>query len=83
MPQCLQPRIEIKQFLATFEQTGYQRDYKSVPFFGTVMGFDAKIPPGFVPIARDFICQPFNTFCSNDNNTIASIGKQGNTWRCS
>ncbi len=72
---------EIRQGLMTFDGVGFQRDYKLVPVFGRVLGFDAKIPAGFQPISREFRCEPFNAFCPSSNNTIASISKQGNKLR--
>jgi hypothetical protein len=72
---------EIQQSLATVEGIGFHRDYKFVPIFGPLVGFDAKVPPGYKPIPREFRCEPFNAFCPSDNNTIASISKQGSNWR--
>jgi hypothetical protein len=72
---------EIRQDLATFEGVGFHRDYKFVPIFGPMRGFDAKIPPGYRPIPREFRCEAFNAFCPSDNNRIVSVSKQGNNWR--
>jgi hypothetical protein len=72
---------EIRQGIATFEGVGFHRDYKFVPIFGPMIGFDAKIPPGYKPISREFRCEAFNAFCPSDKNTIASISKQGSNWR--
>lgn len=72
---------EMQLGLATFEGIGFHRDYKLVPVFGEVLGFDAKIPPGYKPIPFEFVCEPYNSFCPSHNNTIASISKQGSNWR--
>jgi len=73
---------EIQQGLATFEGVGFQRDYQLVPVFGPVMGFNAKIPPGVQPFPPGFTCIPNRSaFCPTDNNTIASVSKQGTNWR--
>ena len=52
-----------------------------MPVFGGVFGFDAKVPSGYEPISREFMCEPFNAFCPSSGNTIASISKQGNNIR--
>ena len=72
---------DIRQGLATFEGVGFHRDYKFIPVFGLVRGFDAKLPPGYKGIPADFQCEPFNAFCPSYNNRIASIVKQGANWR--
>ncbi len=72
---------EIRQGLPSFERASYHRDYKFVPVFGLVRGFTAKLPPGYKPIPPEFVCERNNAFCPTDNNTIASVSKQGNNWR--
>jgi hypothetical protein len=72
---------DIRQGLTTFEGIGFHRDYKFIPVFGPLIGFDAKLPPGYKPIPREFYCEAFNAFCPSDNNRIASISKQGTNWR--
>jgi hypothetical protein len=72
---------EIRQGLATFEGIGFHRDYKFVPIFGPLVGFDTKVPAGYKPIPREFRCEPGNAFCPSDNNRIVSVSKQGNNWR--
>jgi len=72
---------EIRQGLPTFERAGYHRDYKLIPVFGPMAGFDSKLPPGYKPIPRGFACEPFKSCCPSDKNTIAFISKQGNNWR--
>jgi hypothetical protein len=70
---------EIQQGLTTYESIGFHRDYKLIPVFGPVRGF--KVPPGYVPISRDFRCEPDRAACPDSVSTIASITKQGNNWR--
>jgi hypothetical protein len=72
---------EIGQGLAAFESSGYHLDYKLVPVFGQVIGFDAKVPPGYKPIPFGFQCEPGQAFCPSYNNTIASVSRQGTNWR--
>jgi hypothetical protein len=72
---------EAQQGLATSEGIGFHRDYELIPVFGEVLGFDAKVPSGYNPVTRDFRCEPDRAFCPSDNNTIASISKQGSNWR--
>jgi hypothetical protein len=73
---------EIQQGLATFEGVGYHRDYKFVPIAGLVRGFNATIPPDIKPFPSGFTCEPnLSAFCPTDNNTIASVSKQGSNWR--
>jgi hypothetical protein len=73
---------EIQQGLAVAEGLGYHRDYKFTPVFGPVMGFDAKIPPDVKPFPDGFTCGPIlSAFCPTDNDTIASISRQGSNWR--
>lgn len=71
---------EIRQGLPIFEGVSFHRDYKLVPIFGPLIGFDAKIPAGYKPLPREFYCEPFNAFCPSDNQ-IVSVSKQGNTWK--
>jgi hypothetical protein len=74
---------EVQQGLAVAEGLGYHKDYKFVPIAGPVVGFDAKVPPGgFKPFPSGFSCEPNRSaFCPTDNNTIASISRQGTNWR--
>lgn len=72
---------DIREGLATFDGLGFHRDYKFIPIFGPMIGFDAKVPPGYKPVPREFYCAPFNAFCPSDNNRIVSITKQGTNWR--
>lgn len=72
---------EIQQGLAAFEGGGYNMVYKLVPVAGQVVGFDSKVPPGFKPIPSEFRCEPLQAMCRDDQNTIASISKQGSNWR--
>jgi hypothetical protein len=73
---------EMQQQLPAKEHGTYHLDYKFVPVFGLVPGFNAQLPPGFKPMPDGFACLP-NTvsFCPGDKNTIASITKQGSNWR--
>jgi hypothetical protein len=74
---------EAQQGLGVAEGLGYHKDYKFVPIAGPVTGFDAKVPPGgFKPFPAGFTCEPNRSaFCPTDNNTIASISRQGTNWR--
>jgi hypothetical protein len=73
---------EIQQGLATFEGVGYHMDYKFTAVFAPPKGFEAKVPAGINPFPRGFTCEPFwSQFCPTDNNTIASVSRQGSNWR--
>jgi hypothetical protein len=75
---------EMQQGLAVAEGSGYHMDYKFVPIAGPIVGFQAKIPPGgFKPFPPGFTCEvpPRSAFCPTDNNTIASVSRQGTNWR--
>jgi hypothetical protein len=74
---------EAQRGLAVAEGAGYHKDYKFVPIAGPVVGFDAKAPQGgFKPFPPGFTCEPNRSaFCPTDNNTIASISRQGTNWR--
>ena|ERR1022692_370956 len=75
---------EMQQGLAVAEGSGYHTDYKFVPIAGPVVGFQAKTPPGgFKPFPSGFTCEapPRSSFCPTDNNTIASVSRQGSNWR--
>jgi hypothetical protein len=52
-----------------------------VPAARPVIGFDSKVPPGFKPIPSAFRCEPLRPVCQNNQNTIASISKQGSNWQ--
>jgi hypothetical protein len=80
---------EIGQRLAWAETRGYHLDYKLLPLGGDLTGFPgagvsfpiAKIAPGVKPIPSEFACEPNQSLCRTDHNTIASISKQGTNWR--
>ena len=72
---------DVREGLADAEGRGFHRDFKFIPIFGPLMGFDAKVPPGYKPIPRDFRCEELNSFCPSYNNRIASVSKQGANWR--
>lgn len=70
---------EIQQGLTTYNSIGFHTDYKLIPVFGQVRGF--KLPAGYVPISREFECEPDRAYCPGAVSIIASITKQGNNWR--
>lgn len=74
---------DVQRELAIAEGRGYHMDYKFVPVFGNILGFEGKIPLGIKPFPRGFTCEypPTSAFCPTTNNTIASVSRQGVNWR--
>ena len=72
---------EFRLEVAAFGGISLNRYLKLIPVSGLVIGFDAKIPPGYKPIGRDFLSEYNPVTRQFDMGTIVSVTKQGNNYR--